>query len=214
MVKYTRLRGWWKVKRKMDKLSEFCWRWVIPEIWCGRSHYVMSGRRTECGRKAFDLVLMRCYNVILYFEAENDSIFIKPEFQNIPISSTGHSTVHRTESRLWVLYAEHNESIDVATWRCWRAALNRLLARCERLGKILGTERKVNAVTLGLCMVSGERVSALTCTRLFWACKPRYKTGVSHVRLHYPLNFKIYVINFWILAHSVWQCVRFLLTKK
>ena len=59
----------------------------------------------------------------------------------------------------------------------------RLLARCERLGKIMGTERKMNAVTLGLCMVSGERVGALTCTRIFWACKARYKTGVSHVGL-------------------------------
>lgn len=57
----------------------------------------MSERRTECGRKAFGLVLMRCHNVILYLQAENDLVFIKPEFQNIPISSTGHSTVHRTD---------------------------------------------------------------------------------------------------------------------
>ena len=36
---------------------------------------------------------------MLYYNYKQKTIwfFIKPEFQNIPISSTGHSTVHRTE---------------------------------------------------------------------------------------------------------------------
>ena len=73
------------------------------------------------------------------------------------------------------------------TQRVYRRCNLKMMTRGS-LGKILGTERKMNAVTLGLCMVSGERVGALSCTRLFWACKPRYKTGVSHVGLHWSAS--------------------------
>ena len=148
--------------------------------------------------------------------------FYKTKVPKIPISSTGYSTVHRTDgihsfggnpdseyyaqntTNLSTLQLEYNDARQLTDY--WRDV--------NALGRSWERSVRVNAIALGLSAVSGERIGALTWTRLIWACKPRYKTGVSHVELHYPLNFKIYVINFLILAHSVWQCVRFLLTKK
>ena len=97
--------------------------------------------------------------------------------------------------RYRALYAEGIESFDLAHWRWWHAAVNRLLARCGRFKRVLGTESQ------------GERVSGWArwrsdLTEALWSDSRRATTADSMIESWMTLKVCFCVKSFEMLPVS------------